>query len=146
MANCYACKAEIVFDNEHIGKNGKKIPLDPATHQPHDCPMREKVQTTSFIPAEEKNDHGNESFTPTVTGKILEQGKETTELKSFVDHTAKGVPRFIAFESTSADLLTKHANDWVDEQGDKIQVKLIGQLQVDNGKFAIALYYEEVAK
>jgi hypothetical protein len=29
------------FDNKHISqRTGKKIPLDPTTNEPHDCPVR----------------------------------------------------------------------------------------------------------
>ena len=56
-----------------VGKNGRKIPLDPATELPHDCPMRDKPQPPpSTAQKEEKksfdevadqirNDHGNET-------------------------------------------------------------------------------------
>jgi hypothetical protein len=31
----------ITFDNKHISqRTGKKIPLDPGTNEPHDCPVR----------------------------------------------------------------------------------------------------------
>ena len=38
---CRQCQNPITFDNKHISqKTGKKIPLDPGTNEPHDCPVR----------------------------------------------------------------------------------------------------------
>jgi hypothetical protein len=38
---CRQCGQPITFDNKHISqKTGKKIPLDPDTNEPHDCPVR----------------------------------------------------------------------------------------------------------
>ena len=38
---CRQCNQPITFDNKHISqKTGKKIPLDPGTNEPHDCPVR----------------------------------------------------------------------------------------------------------
>jgi hypothetical protein len=38
---CRQCGQPITFDNKHISqKTGKKIPLDPGTNEPHDCPAR----------------------------------------------------------------------------------------------------------
>ena len=38
---CIQCNQPITFDNKHISqKTGKKIPLDPGTNEPHDCPVR----------------------------------------------------------------------------------------------------------
>jgi hypothetical protein len=38
---CRQCGQPITFDNKHISQTtGKKIPLDPGTNEPHDCPVR----------------------------------------------------------------------------------------------------------
>jgi hypothetical protein len=38
---CRLCSQPITFDNKHISqRTGKKIPLDPGTNEPHDCPVR----------------------------------------------------------------------------------------------------------
>jgi hypothetical protein len=38
---CRQCGQPITFDNKHISqRTGKKIPLDPSTNEPHDCPVR----------------------------------------------------------------------------------------------------------
>jgi hypothetical protein len=38
---CRQCNQPIAFDNKHISqRTGKKIPLDPETNEPHDCPVR----------------------------------------------------------------------------------------------------------
>jgi hypothetical protein len=38
---CRLCNQPITFDNKHISQiTGKKIPLDPGTNEPHDCPVR----------------------------------------------------------------------------------------------------------
>jgi hypothetical protein len=37
---CRQCNQPITFDNKRISqKTGKKIPLDPGTNEPHDCPV-----------------------------------------------------------------------------------------------------------
>jgi hypothetical protein len=102
----------------------------------------------------QKNDHGNEELEGTISNlKIIKEieerrqqaiGNEFGTASRYVDHTAKGVPRFIAFESISAADLTEQGNEWIDKQGDKVQIKLIGQLQATKDGFAIALYYEEI--
>jgi hypothetical protein len=125
--------------------------------------MREKREPISPVDfKEDKDDHGNEnvfpaytteSFTsipiagekpivsaPKATGQLL----STAGMEKFVDHTAKGTPQFKVFSNTSADILTIEGNEWIKIHKDQYQVKLIGQLQFDNGTFAIALYYEEV--
>jgi hypothetical protein len=39
--SCRQCGQPITFDNKHIShRTGKKIPLDPGTNEPHDCPVR----------------------------------------------------------------------------------------------------------
>jgi Iap family predicted aminopeptidase len=35
--NCRDCDGEIYFDDVHISKNDKYIPLDKATGEPHQC-------------------------------------------------------------------------------------------------------------
>jgi hypothetical protein len=38
---CRLCQQPIKFDDKHISqRTGKKIPLDIATNEPHDCPVR----------------------------------------------------------------------------------------------------------
>jgi hypothetical protein len=38
---CKLCQKPIKFDDKHISqRTGKKIPLDPSTNEPHDCPVR----------------------------------------------------------------------------------------------------------
>lgn len=40
MTSCKYCSEEIIFDDGHISKNGKKIPLDFGTGEPHNCKAR----------------------------------------------------------------------------------------------------------
>jgi hypothetical protein len=94
----------------------------------------------------EKDDHGNESFTSIpIAGEkpIVSPPRFNVEKLPFVDHTVKGTPQFKVFSNTSADILTIEGNEWIKIHKDQYQVKLIGQLQFDNGWYAIALYYEE---
>jgi hypothetical protein len=35
--NCRECQANIYFDDDHISKNGKHIPLNKETGEPHQC-------------------------------------------------------------------------------------------------------------
>jgi hypothetical protein len=43
--SCRQCGQPITFDNKHISqRTGKKIPLDPGTNEPHDCPVRRDQQ------------------------------------------------------------------------------------------------------
>lgn len=41
IPRCYTCHEIVTFDDNHIGKTGRKIPLDPSTKQPHQC--KEKI-------------------------------------------------------------------------------------------------------
>lgn len=94
---------------------------------------------------EQKNDHGNESYSPSIKTQLA-----TASTNEYVDHTlvstAKALQQFKVLSNASPDALTKEGNEWIKEQEGKKQVKLIGQLQYDNGIFAITIYYEEVAK
>jgi hypothetical protein len=37
---CKLCERKITFDDEYVSeKTGKKIPLDPETAEPHECPV-----------------------------------------------------------------------------------------------------------
>jgi hypothetical protein len=39
--SCRQCGQPIIFDDKHVSqRTGKKIPLDPGTNEPHDCPVR----------------------------------------------------------------------------------------------------------
>ena len=38
VLKCYQCRQEIYFEPNRKSKNGKSIPLDPATGESHDCP------------------------------------------------------------------------------------------------------------
>jgi hypothetical protein len=92
-----------------VGKNGKKIPLDPATELPHDCPMRDKPSQQQPYPKEEKksfdevaeqirNDHGNETVydsppkpTPAPKQEYLDHTlKPHLKYKTITDPTPEG--------------------------------------------------------
>jgi hypothetical protein len=46
--SCRQCGQPITFDNKHISQiTGKKIPLDVATNEPHDCPVRSTATTAT---------------------------------------------------------------------------------------------------
>jgi len=44
--NCRECNAEIYFDDTHISKNGKHIPLSKATIEPHQCEEAQASQVS----------------------------------------------------------------------------------------------------
>ena len=98
---------------------------------------------------EQKNNHGNETYSPitAMSKEAKELDNDTMISKPYVDHTqqAKGQQRFRAFSMPTADQLTKLIDDWIDENEDFIQIRMIGQLQLsaDGKTFAIAVYYEE---
>jgi hypothetical protein len=47
--SCRQCSQPITFDNKHISqRTGKKIPLDVATNEPHDCPVRREQQQSQL--------------------------------------------------------------------------------------------------
>lgn len=91
---------------------------------------------------EQKNDHGNELVTQPL--------RPTEELAKppYVDHTlaaaGKGLQQYKVFSAISAQDLNAEGNNWIRENQTQIQVKLIGQLQFNDGKFAITVYYEEI--
>ena len=154
LANCYACKAEIVFDNEHIGKNGRKIPLDPFTKQPHDCPMREKkpFERTSALgqaeitkeELEEKDDHGNEPEALSAYNRDTYNPEEVR--KNYVDHTqpTKGQSKVKIFEHTHHEEVEAQYNKFLQDNNGKIKTQG-AQFHIAPHTMAIALYYEEVA-
>jgi len=148
LLKCFKCSAEVVFDSEHIGKNGKKIPLDPATHQPHDCPMREKRNTVdvtvgTLVGQEDKDDHGNEEVQTLRTTSLQQATDITNELSKYVDHTAKGQSKVKIFYAPGTEVLEEQYNNFLKINNGQIKVQG-GQFQIRDGGFAIALYYEEV--
>jgi hypothetical protein len=43
--SCRLCGSPIKFDDKWVSeRTGKKIPLDPGTNEPHDCPVRRDQQ------------------------------------------------------------------------------------------------------
>jgi len=151
----------------YVGKNGRKIPLDPATELPHDCPMREN--TTRIlehrVPAAEvmrvqeeekksfdevadqiRNDHGNE------TVYDMSRPKPTsTPKQEFVDHTVgtKGLSKVKIFSNeTKADTENEY-NKFLADNKDKIKTQgahdhVTNQGEQEPLEFTIYLYYEEV--
>jgi hypothetical protein len=147
---CFKCHSEVVFDAEHIGKNGKKIPLDPTTRRPHDCPERESPKSTVITAGrvytqEDKDDHGNEDVFSSKLYKVQEpaniDNSKTQEIKGYVDHTVKGQSKVKSFSASTTDLLDIMVNDFLKTIGDRFRG---GQFHPTNEGFAIALYYEEM--
>ena len=135
MTNCYHCHRPVVFDEEHIGKNGRKIPLDPATHQPHDCPMREKqfnpqVDTGSG----DKDDHGNEEYGPPPP-RLLEESPR------FVDHTAKPTLKIKTITDPNPEGFDLKYNAFAKEH--KIQ---FSQYQLAPSLYTMVVWYSEAVE
>jgi hypothetical protein len=38
--HCHNCDDEIYFDDDHISKNGKHVPVDKQTREPHQCKVK----------------------------------------------------------------------------------------------------------
>lgn len=57
VIHCRNCDQEIYFDSEKVGKNGRVIPLDPITNEPHDCPARKVTRE-----GESGNGNANEAM------------------------------------------------------------------------------------
>jgi hypothetical protein len=151
---CFKCHSEVVFDAEHIGKNGKKIPLDPTTRRPHDCPEREQGQPTQSWqkmnvlgdtePAKnnaDKDDHGNESFPPVSSQNYINDHMPKEDKKEYVDHTVKGASKVKIFAGYPSTVQTGY-DAFLAENNGKIRTQG-AQFQMHDGEFAIALYYEE---
>jgi len=129
-----------------VGKNGKKIPLDPATELPHDCPMRDKPTTVqkeekqSFDEVAEqiRNDHGNET--------VYDSPPKPTPKQEYLDHTAgiKGQSKVMIFSSDDADDLRQQYNTFLATNNGKIKTQGAQFQMNDDLIFAIALYYEEL--
>lgn len=89
----------------------------------------------------QKNDHGNESFPPKVEGKILTHGNETTELKSFVDHT-QGQPtkkwKIKTITDPTPEGFDLKYNTFVDTHDVKA-----GQSHVVGSLYAMVVWYSE---
>lgn len=135
--NCFKCHAEVVFDSEHIGKNGRKIPLDPLTKTPHDCPMREKKFTAGEsnqperIDVEAKDDHGNE-------GEWAKAEKEG-RVVDYLDHTLKPELKLKILVDPTAEGLAEKYNSF--EKPIKFS-----QYQLAPSLYTIAIYYEDNGK
>jgi hypothetical protein len=166
---CFKCHAEVVFDAEHIGKNGRKIPLDPTTRRPHDCPEREQGQPTQSWqkmnvlgdtePAKnnaDKDDHGNESFSLNTTqfnsklatasdAEVEKAYQDAKDFKGYVDHTAKGASKVKIFFDIMPQVVEEDYNKFLAENKVKTQGAQFQMARDETQKvvFAIALYYEE---
>jgi hypothetical protein len=139
---CFKCHSEVVFDAEHIGKNGRKIPLDPTTRRPHDCPERDKPTVERGNPwaGQDKNDHGNEQEVSTggIDFKALAEKSKTSEDK-FVDHTAKAQLRLKTITDPTPEGMDVKYNKLAAEYNVKFsQYHPLGSL------YTIAVYYEEM--
>jgi hypothetical protein len=129
VPRCYQCKLIVTFDNEHIGRNGKKIPLDPSTREPHHCP-------------DDKNEWGQEEQEEEETQqtKLTAQRIVTKE-----EPTKESGPLSMLkiFHSTSVSNVEADYMAFVNRiktQGGKVQG---AQFQrSEDGTFAVALYYE----
>jgi len=131
-----------------IGKNGKKIPLDPATELPHDCPMRDKPsQQSQPQPKEEKqsfdevaeqirNDHGNEETISVSHGT----GKKVLQLHNdkFVDHTLKPYLKYKTITDPTPEGFDHKLNDFAETHNiHYTQTHIAGSLYV-----AVVMYEE----
>ena len=85
---CRLCNQPITFDNKHISqKTGKKIPLDPDTNEPHDCPVRRDQPQQQQSQQMQRRYHqcnkgcGNEIYfdanNKTQSGKFIPLDKDT---------------------------------------------------------------------
>lgn len=87
----------------------------------------------------EKNDHGNEE---TISPKEYVERLET----KFVDHTAKGASKVKIFSDEDPDVVEDEYNTFLIHAADG-KIKVQGaQFHIGGNEFAIALYYEEIAK
>ena len=154
---CFKCKQPIVFDTEHIGKNGRKIPLDPLTKTPHDCPMREMKTANSpptqgaVVDLRDKDDHGNEETwvskeqaqsgtTKTLSNAFTNPDRGGDAIRGefkYVDHTLKPELKLKILVDPTAEGLAKQYNSF--EKPIKFS-----QYQLAPSLYTIAVYYEEV--
>jgi|SRR5215510_8152994 len=63
MAECYNCGEYIQFDDWHVSKSGKKIPLDP-NGEPHDCSDSNSYENPTCKHCDEEI-----TFDPEITGR-----------------------------------------------------------------------------
>lgn len=135
---CYQCHQNISFDDKHIGRNGRKIPLDPHTGEPHDCPMRDKKNLERDEYAkwnnEEKDDHGNES-----TGLAFATGSSTADVvRTYVDHT-KGQKLIVkTFVDPTPEGLDLQINSFIKTHNVKA-----GQFRMGGSMYGTQVWYEE---
>ena len=53
---CKLCAKPIKFDDKHVSsKTGRKIPLDPDTDKPHDCPVWKGDQQYQQLPYQQQS-------------------------------------------------------------------------------------------
>jgi hypothetical protein len=92
---------------------------------------------------EQKDDHGNESYDPIKETQRF-SNVLPTEAEKYVDHTAKGTrpSKVKIFKSDNPDLLEIQYNEFNKEHSSG-WVWARAQLAMNDGKIAIALYYEE---
>jgi hypothetical protein len=133
---CFKCKQPIVFSAAQVGKNGRKIPLDPDTLTPHDCPMREKPTGTAgwAVPEEDKDDHGNELDGGTIFKKLLE-----TQAEKYVDHTLKPELKLKTLIDPTPEGIDLKYNRLAAEQNVRYS-----QSHVSGSQYTMFVWYEEV--
>lgn len=73
IPRCFKCHEIVTFDNEHIGKSGKKIPLDPETSQPHQC----KKDYSEFTPKQDEITEQEASHADPLVVEVQEKAKAT---------------------------------------------------------------------
>jgi hypothetical protein len=94
----------------------------------------------------QKNDHGNEQFnssTVNIKAPATMDGTQTATISGYVDHTAKGLSKVKIFYAVETEQLEIDYDKFLFNNQGKIKTQG-AQFQMENGQFAIALYYEEV--
>jgi len=138
-----------------VGKNGRNIPLDPATELPHDCPMRDKPSQQQPYPKEEKksfdevaeqirNDHGNELKQDTTKSwqhmNVLGD-TEAAQNKPYVDHTLKPELKLKTLTDPTPEGIDLKYNNFAKEH--KIRYS---QSHVLGSQYTVYVWYEDSGK
>ncbi len=93
---CFTCHKPLVFDWGRKGKNGRPIPLDPETKEPHHCETEEKKEDQGTTQTElskqneerlKKNGHTPTTAPPVESGKENEKEKAEPVKAEYIDHT-----------------------------------------------------------
>jgi len=134
VPRCFQCNEIVTFDPARRGKNGRMIPLDPSTNQPHQC----KDQEARVSEVEKM-------YTPESPQELAHPEPAVVEVNKSKPNKVPLTTRSrltIFADYTDAEELEQHYNEFLDEVESYGGSSIGSTYQIGpDGKYSIAMFY-----